>query len=110
MQALEDRFQALVEGSLAAAFVARDGDQVQQLTGMLLAISRAGTVEQLYISARLTPLQVCPAHQLGCALHVTCGQPLMRSAVICGATGRTANATHPVASQLSLCIGSLQRY
>lgn len=57
-QVLEDRFQGLVEGSLAAAFVARRGEQVQQLVAMMVSIGRSATVEKLYNAARLAPLQV----------------------------------------------------
>lgn len=61
-QVLEDRFQALVEGSLAAAFQGRRGDQVAQLAGMMAAVGRAPAVQKLYISARTPPIQVecCP--------------------------------------------------
>ncbi|KAK9829565.1 hypothetical protein WJX72_006519 [[Myrmecia] bisecta] len=57
LQTLEDRFQALVEPALASALSQRRGDQVQQLSGMLLGIQRYGSLEKLYISARLAPLQ-----------------------------------------------------
>ena len=61
-QALEDRFQALVEGSLAAAFQGRRGDQVAQLAGMMAAVGRASAVQKLYISARTPPIQVERSH------------------------------------------------
>jgi hypothetical protein len=57
-QALEDRFQGLVEGSLAAAFASRRSDAVAQLAGMMEAVGRGPAVQKLYISARSAPLQV----------------------------------------------------
>ena len=55
---LEDRFQGLVEGSLAGAFAKRRGEDVRQLVAMMVSIGRSGTVEKLYNAARLAPLQV----------------------------------------------------
>ena len=55
---LEDRFQGLVEGSLASAFAKRRGEDVRQLVAMMVSIGRSGTVEKLYNAARLAPLQV----------------------------------------------------
>ena len=57
-QVLEDRFQGLVEGSLASAFAKRRGEDVRQLVAMMVSIGRSGTVEKLYNAARLAPLQV----------------------------------------------------
>jgi hypothetical protein len=67
-QALEDRFQSLVEGGLAAAFAKRSGQEVEQLVGMMVAISRSGTVEKLYIAARIPSLQVraLPLRRVAC--------------------------------------------
>lgn len=57
LQALEDRFQGLVEGSLAAAFASRRSDAVAQLAGMMESVGRGPAVQKLYISARSAPLQ-----------------------------------------------------
>ena len=78
MQNLEARFLGLIEPKLAAALSQKNGERVQQLCGMLMGIQSYGTVEKLYNTARLAPLQVnalvvlnqpictyCPGHLLG---------------------------------------------
>eukprot|EP00884_Botryococcus_braunii_P002840 jgi/Botrbrau1/12557/Bobra.0169s0093.1 len=54
---LEERFQTMVEPQLAGALSQRKGERVQNLTAMLTAIGRTTTVERLYNTARLPPLQ-----------------------------------------------------
>ena len=59
-QTLEERFLGLIEPKLAAALSQKNGERVQQLSAMLLGIQCYGTVEKLYITARMAPLQVSP--------------------------------------------------
>lgn len=59
LQGLEERFLGLVEPKLAAALSQKNGQRVQQLSGMLLAMQSTDTVERLYSTARMAPLQVC---------------------------------------------------
>ena len=59
LQGLEERFLALIEPTLAAALSQKNGQRVQQLSGMLLGMESTGTVEKLYNTARMAPLQVC---------------------------------------------------
>ena len=58
MQGLEERFLGVIEPKLAAALSQKNGERVQQLSAMLLGIQCYGTVEKLYITARMAPLQV----------------------------------------------------
>lgn len=58
VQSLEERFLGLIEPKLAAALSQKNGERVQQLSAMLLGIDCYGTVEKLYITARMAPLQV----------------------------------------------------
>ena len=67
MQGLEERFLGLIEPKLAAALSQKNGERVQQLSGMLLGIQCYGTVEKLYNTARMAPLQVCSLHS--CVTH-----------------------------------------
>lgn len=57
LQGLEERFLGLIEPKLAAALSQKNGERVQQLSGMLLGIQCYGTVEKLYNTARMAPLQ-----------------------------------------------------
>jgi hypothetical protein len=70
LQGLEERFLGLIEPKLAAALSQKNGERVQQLSGMLLGIQCYGTVEKLYNTARMAPLQVfhvhCITYSLGC--------------------------------------------
>lgn len=58
MQGLEERFLGLIEPKLAAALSQKNGERVQQLSSMLMGIQCYGTVEKLYNTARMAPLQV----------------------------------------------------
>ena len=58
LQGLEERFLALIEPKLAAALSQKNGQRVQQLSGMLLGMESTGTIEKLYNTARMVPLQV----------------------------------------------------
>ena len=58
LQALEDRFAALIEPKLAAAMTQRNRERVQKLAAMLVDMGRPEAVERLYNTARLAPLQV----------------------------------------------------
>ena len=58
LQALEDRFAALIEPTLAAAMTQRNRERVQKLAAMLVGMGRPEAVERLYNTARLAPLQV----------------------------------------------------
>ncbi len=58
LQALEDRFAALIEPKLAAAMTQRNRERVQKLAAMLVDMARPEAVERLYNTARLAPLQV----------------------------------------------------
>lgn len=70
VQSMEERFLGLIEPKLAAALSQKNGERVQQLSAMLLGIQCYGTVEKLYITARMAPLQVSstpsphPSHPL----------------------------------------------
>lgn len=57
LQGLEERFLALIEPKLAAALSQKNGQRVQQLSGMLLGMQSTSTVEKLYNTARMAPLQ-----------------------------------------------------
>ncbi|KAL3131897.1 hypothetical protein ABBQ38_007602 [Trebouxia sp. C0009 RCD-2024] len=57
LQGLEERFLRLIEPKLAAALSQKNGERVQQLSAMLLGIQCYDTVEKLYITARMAPLQ-----------------------------------------------------
>ncbi len=80
LQGLEERFLGLIEPKLAAALSQKNGERVQQLSGMLLGIQCYGTVEKLYNTARMAPLQVTlqaaplcmkrSSHRFCCACHV----------------------------------------
>ena len=59
LQGLEERFLGLIEPKLAAAMSQKNGERVQQLSAMLMGIQCYDTVEKLYITARMAPLQVC---------------------------------------------------
>ena len=74
MQSLEDRFLGLIEPKLAAAFSQKNGERVQQLSGMLMSIHCHGTVEKLYNTARMAPLQVVqqqPCMSAYSGLHIS---------------------------------------
>ena len=60
-QALEERFEALMEPALAGALGRRDGARVGQLASLLADAGRSANVERLYIAARLPALQVPPS-------------------------------------------------
>jgi len=110
-QVLEDRFQGLVEGSLAGAFAKRRGEDVRQLVAMMVSIGRSGTVEKLYNAARLAPLQVCvyneqtpqPVSRPRCKFpsHITV-RHMVRAALdqVCAAS---------YTRDSMLCVGSLPR-
>lgn len=57
LSALEDRFQGMVEGSLAAAFAERRGKDVAQLGAMMRSVGRGAAVQKLFLAARAQPLQ-----------------------------------------------------
>lgn len=57
LQGLEERFLGLIEPKLAAAMSQKNGERVQQLSAMLMGIQCYDTVEKLYITARMAPLQ-----------------------------------------------------
>lgn len=59
-QALEERFEALIEPALAGAFARRAGERVAALAALLADGGRGANVERLYTAARLPALQVSP--------------------------------------------------
>lgn len=58
LQGLEDRFLGQVEPKLSAAMSQKNGERVQQLSSMLMGIQCYDTVQKLYVTARMAPLQV----------------------------------------------------
>ena len=72
LQGLEERFLGLIEPKLAAALSQKNGERVQQLSGMLLGIQCYGTVEKLYNTARMAPLQVSSLYSCVTHLVVAC--------------------------------------
>ena len=73
LQGMEERFLGLIEPKLAAALSQKNGERVQQLSGMLLGIQCYGTVEKLYNTARMAPLQVHSLHScVKCPLMACC--------------------------------------
>lgn len=91
-QVLEDRFQGLLEGSLAAAFLQRRAEAVQQLVPMMLSIGRSATVEKLYSGARLAPLQVQTGLCAACSVINLCLLHSVASATRNGHTAAFASA------------------
>lgn len=57
LSALEDRFQGMVEGSLATAFSGRRPKDVAQLGAMMHSVGRGAAVQKLFLTARAQPLQ-----------------------------------------------------
>lgn len=57
LQGLEERFLGLIEPKLASALSQKNGERVQQLSTMLLGIQCYNSIEKLYITARMAPLQ-----------------------------------------------------
>ncbi|GAX73150.1 hypothetical protein CEUSTIGMA_g603.t1 [Chlamydomonas eustigma] len=59
LRTLEDRLQGLVEGSLGEALTkGGEEESIKQLCALLLAVDRVSTVEQLYVTAKSTVVQV----------------------------------------------------
>ena len=77
LQGLEERFLALIEPKMAAALSQKNGQRVQQLSGMLLGMESTGTVEKLYNTARMAPLQVAVS------LHWVCIQAKKTAPWVC---------------------------
>ena len=75
LQALEDRFAALIEPTLAAAMTQRSRERVQKLAAMLVGMGRPEAVERLYNTARLAPLQVGLHAAAPSCLKVATGAP-----------------------------------
>ncbi|EFN55444.1 hypothetical protein CHLNCDRAFT_133750 [Chlorella variabilis] len=54
---LEERFAAMVEAPLTAAFAKQEGEEAAALAGMLDTVERGDALQRLYCAARLPPLQ-----------------------------------------------------
>ena len=58
MQALEERFNAMIEPAVSSALAARQGDRVADLAMLMASAGREHELEGLYIAARLPMFQV----------------------------------------------------
>lgn len=54
LKALEDRLQAMIEGTLADALSKSDAETIKRLAALLLAVDRYSTIETLYCNSRLS--------------------------------------------------------
>lgn len=98
LQGLEERFLALIEPKLAAALSQKNGQRVQQLSGMLLGMESTGTIEKLYNTARMAPLQVCfTLHCLCRDIHFHWGPCFVCTASISPADGHVVAQQHSTA-------------
>ena len=59
-QALEERFNAMIEPAISSALAARHADRVANLAMLMANAGREHELEGLYIAARLPMLQVLP--------------------------------------------------
>lgn len=57
-QALEERFQAMIEPAVGAALAARQADRVAALASLIADAGRESHLEAQYLAARLPMLQV----------------------------------------------------
>ena len=65
MQALEERFNAMIEPAVSSALAARQGDRVADLSMLMASAGREHELEGLYIAARLPMFQVQSEHIQG---------------------------------------------
>ena len=58
VQALEERFNAMIEPAVSSALAARQGDRVANLAMLMASAGREHELERLYVAARLPMFQV----------------------------------------------------
>ena len=66
LQALEERFNAMIEPAVSSALAARQADRVANLAMLMANAGREHELEGLYIAARLPMLQVLTAYIRPC--------------------------------------------
>ena len=90
VQALEERFQAMIEPAVAAALTARQADRVAALASLVADAGRESHLEAQYLAARLPMLQV-PNSSLMRRFICVCS--IARSWSLCITTDMTRSGT-----------------
>ena len=95
MQALEERFNAMIEPAVSSALAARQGDRVADLAMLMASAGRGHELEGLYNAARLPMFQVHSECFLGPAFFRLLRTPFRCVLIAMEATSTVLGGRYP---------------